>query len=252
MIDNEIDKRPRVETCFSPQLFPLHRDDHDIIVVIDVLRATSAICAAFDNGVKSIIPVSSVDEARAYQKQGYLAAAERGGEIVDGFEFGNSPYSYMTEKVKGETVVLSTTNGTKTINIAKSSAKLVVIGSLINLESLCNWLIEQERNVLCLCSGWQNKFNLEDTICAGAICDKLLATGKFRSEEDSSIAAKYIFQSAEKNYFGFLKSSSHRRRLKKLNLNEDIKYCLTPNQTDVIPILDGEHIVRLEVNSEVA
>src|SRR5690606_31043608 len=134
----------------------------------------------------------------------------------------------------------------------RQSAKTVIIGALINLDALCEWLIDQERNVLCLCSGWQNKFNLEDTICAGAICNTLLATGKFKSDEDSSIAAKYIFQSAEKNYFGYLKSSSHRRRLKKLNLNEDIKYCLTPNQTNVIPVLEGDHIVKMNTKKEVA
>jgi 2-phosphosulfolactate phosphatase len=238
----ERDNRPKVEVCFSPGLFPLHKDDHDIIVVIDVLRATTAICAAFDNGVKSMIPVLTVEEAREYQEKGYLAAAERNGEIVPGFKFGNSPYSYRTPEVVGKTVVLSTTNGTKAINVAKSSAKTVVIGSLINLDALCEWLIEQNRDVLCLCSGWKDKFNLEDTICAGAIANQLMATGNFKSEDDSSIAAKYIYQSARDNYFGYLKSSSHRRRLKKLNLNKDIKYCLTPNQTKVIPILVGEEL----------
>ena len=238
----EKDSRPKVEVCFSPGLFPLHKDDHDIIVVIDVLRATTAICAAFDNGVKSMIPVLTVEEAKEYKVKGYLAAAERNGEIVPGFKFGNSPYSYRTPEVVGKTVVLSTTNGTKAINVAKSAAKTVVIGSLINLDALCEWLIAQNRDVLCLCSGWKDKFNLEDTICAGAIADQLMATGKFRSEDDSSIAAKYIYQSARDNYFGYLKSSSHRRRLKKLNLNKDIKYCLTPNQTKVIPILVGEEL----------
>ena len=107
---------------------------------------------------------------------------------------------------------------------------------------LCEWLEKHDKHILCLCSGWQNKFNLEDTICAGAITDYLVNTGQFRSEEDSSIAAKYLFLSAKDNILGYLKSSSHRRRLKNLNLNEDIKYCLTPNQTPVIPILVGDTI----------
>lgn len=243
----ENDSRPKVEVCFSPLMFPLYKDEHDIIVVIDVLRATTAICAAFDNGVEAIIPVATVEEAKAYQDKGYLAAAERNGEIVEGFDFGNSPYSYMTEKTKGQTVVLSTTNGTKAIAVAKGSAKTVVIGSLINLDVLCAWLIDQNRNVLCLCSGWKDKFNLEDTICAGGICDQLIATGQFQSNEDSSIAAKYVYQSARDNYLGFLKSSSHRRRLKRLNLNEDIKYCLSPNQSTAIPILVGDKLVKMAI-----
>ena len=115
----------------------------------------------------------------------------------------------------------------------------------MNLDYLSSWLAQQNKNVLCLCSGWQDKFNLEDTICAGAISDFLISTGNFTSIEDSSIAAKYLFLSAKDNYLGYLKSSSHRRRLKNLNLNEDIKYCLTPNQTDVIPILKNGKLVKL-------
>ena len=211
---------------------------------IDVLRATSAICAAFDNGIASIIPVPTVEEASEYKKKGYLAGAERKGQIVEGFDFGNSPFSYMNPEFKGKDVVLTTTNGTKSLDVAKD-AEIVVVGSFLNLDFLSKWLEKQDKNILCLCSGWQDKFNLEDTICAGAIADYLISTGNFTSVEDSSIAAKYLYQSAKDNYFGFLKSSSHRRRLKNLNLNEDIKYCLTPNQTNVIPILKNGKLVNL-------
>jgi 2-phosphosulfolactate phosphatase len=130
------------------------------------------------------------------------------------------------------------------LDVAKN-AETVVVGSFLNLDSLSNWLEAQNKNVLCLCSGWQDKFNLEDTICAGAISDYLISTGKYTSIEDSSIAAKYLFLSAKDNYLGYLKSSSHRRRLKNLNLNEDIKYCLTPNQTNAIPILKDGKLVKL-------
>ena len=233
----------KVEVCFTPEDYEYYDGRFNTVVVIDVLRATSAICSAFDNGVKSVIPVSTLDEAREYQKKGFLVGAERKGEIVDGFDFGNSPYSYMQDELRNKEVVLSTTNGTKAINIAKN-AKQVLIGSLNNLEALCSFLEEQEEDVVCLCSGWQNKFNLEDTICGGAIAEYLISTGKFTSDDDSTIAAKYLYLSAKDNYFGFLKSSSHRRRLKKLNLNRDIKYCLTPNKTGVIPILKGDKIVN--------
>lgn len=239
-----MDNRKHIEVCFTPGEYEYFKDEYEIVVVIDVLRATSAICAAFDNGIKSIIPVSSIEIAREYKEKGYLVGAERKGQIVDGFDFGNSPYSYMKEELRGKEVVLTTTNGTKALNIAKD-AETVVVGSLLNLDALCKWLEKQDKNVLCLCSGWQDKFNLEDTICAGAISEYLIGTGKFTSTEDSSIAAKYLYLSAWDNYMGFLKASSHRRRLKNLNLNEDIKYCLTPNQTDVIPILKDGKLVQL-------
>ncbi len=239
-----MDNRKRIEVCFTPGEYAYYKDEFEIVVVIDVLRATSAICAAFDNGIASIIPVPTVEEAWEYKQKGYLAGAERKGQIVEGFDFGNSPFSYMKEEFRGKEVVLTTTNGTKSLDVAKD-AEIVVVGSFLNLTALSKWLYEQNKNVLCLCSGWQDKFNLEDTICAGAISDYLISTGYYRAIEDSSIAAKYLFLSAKDNYFGYLKSSSHRRRLKNLHLNEDIKYCLTPDQTDVIPILKDGKLVKL-------
>ena len=239
-----MDNRKHVEVCFTPGEYAYYKDEFEIVVVIDVLRATSAICAAFDNGIKSIIPVPTVEEAQEYKRKGFLAGAERKGQIVEGFDFGNSPFSYMKEEFRDQEVVLTTTNVTKSLHVAKD-AEVVVVGSFLNLEALSKWLSEQDKNVLCLCSGWQDKFNLEDTICAGAISDYLISTGNFTSDEDSSIAAKYLYLSAKDNYFGYLKSSSHRRRLKNLHLNEDIKYCLTPNQTDVIPILKNGKLVKL-------
>jgi 2-phosphosulfolactate phosphatase len=238
-----MDNRPTVEVCFTPNLYPLHMDDADIVVVIDVLRATSAICTAFENGIDKVIPVSTIAEALEYKQQGYLVAAERKGQVVPGFQFGNSPYSYMGKDLNGKTLVITTTNGTKAFHTAKS-ANQVVIGSLINLDAVSNFLINQKKNVLLLASGWQNKFCLEDTICAGAIADQLINTGDFTSIQDSSIAAKYLYLSARENYLGFLKSSSHRRRLKLLDLNEDIKYCLTPNQTSVVPIRKDNYLVN--------
>lgn len=238
------DTRKRVEVCFTPGEYTYFKGEFEIVVVIDVLRATSAICTAFEYGISSIIPVPTVEEAIEYKKKGFLAGAERKGKIVEGFDFGNSPFSYMKEEFKGKDIVLTTTNGTKSLDVAKD-ADTVVVGSFLNLNALSLWLEKQDKNILCLCSGWQDKFNLEDTICAGAISDYLVSTGNFVSTEDSSIAAKYLYLSAKDNYLGYLKSSSHRRRLKNLNLNEDIKYCLTPNQTDVIPQLKNGKLVKI-------
>lgn len=234
----------KVEVCFTPNMFPLYAEDFEVVVVIDVLRATSAICTAFHYGVDKIIPVSTLDQAIEYKDKGYYVAAERKGKIVSGFEFGNSPLSYTNDKLKDQTLVLTTTNGTKAINMAKDIEHLL-IGSFLNLDAICNYLIELNKSVLILGSGWENKFCLEDSICAGAISEQLLKTNKFKCNNDSTIAAKYLFLSAKSNYFGYLKASSHRKRLKMLNLNEDIKYCLTPNQTDVIPVREDYYLKKL-------
>lgn len=234
----------RIEVCFSPGEYHLYQESFDLVVVLDVLRATSAICTAIEHGVKEIIPVATVEEARELQAKGYIAAAERGGQIVEGFDLGNSPYSYMDPQLKGKSVVLTTTNGTKAIDMARSK-ETVVVGALNNLNALCDWLIEQERDILVLGSGWKDKFNLEDTICGGAIANQCLASGKFYADEDSTVAAKFIFRSSRDNMFAFLKASSHRRRLRALNLNEDVKYCLTPNNCTAIPVLKNGSLVQL-------
>ena len=233
--------KPLVEVCFSPEQYSLYGNNFDIVVVIDVLRATSVICTAFHYGVKKIIPISSIEEASIYLKKGFHVAAERKGEIVNGFKLGNSPLTYMNGDLKGQTLVITTTNGTKAIETAKD-CKQLLIGSFLNLDALSNYLLQMNKNVLLLASGWQGKFCLEDTICAGAICDQLLKTNKFVSVNDTTVASKYLFQSAQSNYFGYLKASSHRKRLKKLKLNEDIKYCLTPNLTDVIPFREDNYL----------
>lgn len=240
-----LSERKIVEVCYTPGQFQLYQQNFEIVVVIDVLRATSAIASALHHGVEKIIPVSSVEEARAYQAQGYIVAAERDGQVVEGFPFGNSPYAFMNPDLKGKTVVLTTTNGTKAIKMA-SSKKTVVIGCLNNIDALCKWLIEQHKDTLILASGWKDKINLEDTICGGAIADQLLESRKFRADEDSTVAAKFIFRSAKEHLWSFLRSSSHRRRLIKLNIQKDVKYCLTLNTIDTIPVLEEGALIRLQ------
>jgi 2-phosphosulfolactate phosphatase len=243
------DYKYRVEVCFIPGQYPLYAADMGIVVVIDVLRATSAMVAAFDSGVDRIIPVATVDEARAYiGREGYIAAAERNGEVVEGFTYGNSPLAYVGQDLRGKTIVMTTTNGTKAINLAKD-ARMMVIGSFLNLSALSEWLVEQNENVLLLCSGWKDKFNLEDSIFAGAVMERLLASGKFGLEEDSSIAAQYMYMAARDNYMGILKAAPRRRRIEQLKLLADVKFCLTPDQSRVIPMLRDGELVRMEVSA---
>ena len=206
-------------------------------MVIDVLRATGTICAVGQwGGQDHSIP--TVEQARELQQQGCIAAAERNGQIVEGLISAFTPV-YLADALVGKTVALTTTNGTKAIAMAQDMPQ-VAIGSINNLDAISTWLMQQPGHVLLLCSGWKDKFNLEDTICAGAIADRLIDIARYKSIEDSTIAAKHLFLGVRGNIFSFLKASSHRRRLRNLNLGEDIKYCLTPNTVNVVPVLhDG-------------
>lgn len=232
-----------IEVCFSPQSYPLFHKPDSIVVVIDILRASSAITTAFFNGVAKMIPVSTVEEAQKYKEDGFLVAAERNAEIVKGFDLGNSPFGYMSAKVKGKTIAITTTNGTLAINVAKDAYK-VVIGSFLNLDVVIEYLKKEKRDVLFLCAGWKNKFNLEDTLYAGAVAEKLIYKYGFNSACDSAIASIELYKVAKHDLYGFLGNSSHRARLEKLDLERDIKYCLTPNQCPVLPVMEGKFLVK--------
>lgn len=237
----------KLEVCLTPALLPLYPIRESIVVVIDVLRATSSMCYAFENGAKSIIPVDSIEACRAYEGQGYLLAAERNGEVVEGFDFGNSPFSYTAEKVAGKTVVLTTTNGTKAIELSKE-AHQIVIGSFLNLSVLCDWLKEQDRDVLLLCAGWKDRFNLEDTLFAGAVMHQL--KNYFGYYCDAAIAAEDLYLTAKEDLRGYLRKSSHAQRMADLNIEADVQFCLQKDQCKTIPVLAGNQLVILE--SEVA
>lgn len=233
-----------IEVCLTPALLNLFDTKDSIVVVIDILRATSSIVYGIDNGASAIIPVAQVDDCLIYTAKGFLLAAERNGEVVEGYDFGNSPFSYTSDKVGGKTVVLTTTNGTKALHMAREQAYQVVIGSFLNLKSLCNWLRVQEKNVLLLCAGWKDNFNLEDTLFAGAVVNELRKD--FTHFDDSCVAAEDLYLLAKDDLRSYLHKSSHSHRLAELNIEEDVKFCLQLNICEAIPVLIGEELVRLK------
>jgi 2-phosphosulfolactate phosphatase len=232
-----------IEICFSPQSYPLFHNPDSIVVVIDILRATSAITTAFYHGVSKMIPVATVEEAQKYKENGFLVAAERHAEIVPGFDLGNSPFGYMNTRVKGKTIAITTTNGTHAINVARHASK-IIIGSFLNMDTVTDYLRKEKKDVLFLCAGWKNKFNLEDTLFAGAVAEALIYKYDFNSICDSTIAAMELYKLAKHDLYGFLANSSHRNRLVKLDLERDVKYCLTPNQCPVLPVMQGKFLVK--------
>jgi 2-phosphosulfolactate phosphatase len=237
---------PILETCFSPVLFEVEGHTDSIVVIIDVLRASSAICTAFANGAASIIPVADVAEAKKYKSEGYLVAAERDGFVLDFADFGNSPFNFTKEKVTGKTIVFSTTNGTGIIKLA-SPAYMAVIGSFLNLGALISWLIKQDRNVLLLCAGWKNRFNIEDTLCAGAIAEKLLKSGFYATICDSTHAAIDLWSLARNDLPGYIEKAAQRTRLRDKKLDDCIGFCLTPDFTDKIPVIKNGVLVGMEI-----
>ena len=232
----------KLETCFSPALFQPDQHLNSVVVIIDILRASSAICTAFANGAASILPVTDANEAREYKARGYLVAAERDGFILDFADFGNSPFNFTRERVEGKTIVYSTTNGTGIINQA-SSASVIAIGSFLNLSALAEWILRQEKDALLFCAGWKNRFNLEDTVCAGAIATRLMAVGGFTTSCDSTIAAMDLWSLAAPNLTDYIDKAAQRTRLRDKKLDDCIEFCLTIDFTNKIPVMKNGFLV---------
>lgn len=221
--------RPQLYTCLSPALLDLYDVDKSIVVIIDVLRATSTIATALHNGAKAIVPVETVAECIRIGKQiDSITAGERDGQIAEGLEYGNSPFEYPAEFVKGKTLVLTTTNGTRLLHMALSAnAKAIITGSFPNLSAVCNFLLKQNQNVILGCAAWKNRVNIEDSLFAGAVIDRI--GEKFSINCDSSQIALSMYNEAKPDLFEYmkLKNASHYQRLSGFGLEKDIRYCLT-------------------------
>lgn len=222
-----------IDVCLSPDLMHLY-DVHDrTVVIVDILRATSCMTTAFAHGVDSIRTFAALADCLSMKELGYVTAGERDGKKVEGFDKGNSPFEYM-EGMEGARIAFTTTNGTQAI--AKSAgAREIVIGSFLNLSAVARYMAKGENNVLAVCSGWKGKVNLEDTLYAGALVEQL--RDYVAPECDAPQMAERLFQAAKKDLPAFLHDSSHVRRLAKLGIERDIRFCLTTDQYTVVPVL---------------
>jgi 2-phosphosulfolactate phosphatase len=226
-----------IDVCLSPDLMHLYPVHDRTVVVVDILRATSCMTTAFAFGIESIIPVASLEEARSRKSEDTFTAGERDGKKVDGFDLGNSPFEYMQPHLKGKNIAFTTTNGTQAI-VKSLGAIEIVIGSFLNLSRVANHLEHCPNHILVVCAGWKGKFNLEDTLFAGALVDRVQKV--LKPACDAPLAASHLYQSASKDMLAFLKDSSHVQRLARLGIEKDIAFCLTPDQYNVLPILrDG-------------
>lgn len=239
--------QPSLHTSLSPALLHLYDLSNSIVVIIDVLRATSTIATALYNGANAVIPVDAVAECIAMGKElGAITAGERDGKVAEGLSYGNSPFEYPRSFIENKTLVLTTTNGTKLLHMAlNNGAPAIVTGSFPNLTAVADYLVAQKRNVILGCAAWKDRFNLEDTLFAGAVIDRVKS--HFHINCDSSQMAESLYQEAKSDLFNFMKekNASHYLRLAGYGLDKDIRYCLTPDGANVLPVYkDGRLVVQ--------
>lgn len=234
----------KIQVCFSTDQFEKYADGISIVVIVDLLRATSVISTAFECGIDAVIPVTTAEEALAFKNiDNHIVAAERNTLRLEGFDYGNSPYHYIDSDVKGKILALTTTNGTKAIHLAKDHK--VITASFVNIDAVTNYLVKENNNVIIFCSGWKGYFNLEDTIFAGALSERLLSNSNFTSNCDALQGAVQLYSSAKSDLFGYLKDSAYRNRNNSEEVIKDTRFCLNPSITsDIVPIFVKDRLIR--------
>jgi 2-phosphosulfolactate phosphatase len=228
---------PSLHTVLSPKLLDIYDVSNSIVVIIDVFRATSTIATALHNGAEKIIPVDNVEKCIAIGNAtpNSITAGERDGKVIEGLQYGNSPAEYSVDFIKGKTLVLTTTNGTKLLHMAiNKGASDIITGSFPNLSAVCKYLIEQNKNVYLGCSAWKDRFNLEDTLFAGAVIDRVKE--HFLIHCDSSLMAEQMYQLHKNDMPQFIKNTTHWHRLAKHGLEKDMEFCVTIDAANVLPI----------------
>jgi 2-phosphosulfolactate phosphatase len=233
-------KMRSIDVCLSPDLMHLYNVQSHAVIVVDILRATSCMTTAFAHGIECIAPFARLEDCLAMKSKGFFTAGERDGKKVDGFDFGNSPFEYMDPKLRKQKIAFTTTNGTQAI-VKSLGAQQIIIGSFLNLSAVVDHLRKTNEDILIVCAGWKGKVNLEDTLFAGAVVDRM--KNEIVLACDAPLAAQHLYNVAKSDMISFLKESSHVKRLARLNIFKDIEFCLTPDQYSVVPRLVDNYLV---------
>lgn len=206
------------------------------VVVIDMLRATSVITTAINNGCTGVIPVLTIEQALEIadkDRKKYMLGGERKALKIEGFDFSNSPLEYNEEVIKGRTLIMTTSNGTRAIKGSRS-AKNILIGALINANAVAKKLVSLGNDVMMVNAGTYGEFSMDDFICSGYIVDCLLNKSHQIQLMDITKTAHYIYKQNE-NITSFVKHASHYQRMKELNLDDDLEYCFKKDIIDIVP-----------------
>lgn len=239
--------KPSLTTVLSPRLLDLYYVSDSIVVIIDVFRATSTIATALYNGAVRVIPVDNVEQCIATGKSlNAVTAGERDGKIIPGLQYGNSPAEYSRDFIAGKTLVLTTTNGTRLLHmaLAKGAAE-VITGSFPNLSAVAAYLLQIQKPVILGCSGWKDRFNLEDTLFAGALIHRL---GEHFTIDncDSSLMAENMYRLHRHHLYSFVQQTSHWHRLAAYGLEKDLEYCITEDGANTLPIYKNNALIAAE------
>jgi len=241
----------RIDVFFGPAGLTASDVAGRVVVVIDVLRASTSIATALANGARAVIPVDSTEEvvnrAKAFARSEVKLAGERQMRPIPGFDLGNSPREFSREVVEGKTVLLSTTNGTAAI-ASLQGPRDVVIGSYVNFSAVLAMLRAALRggtDIAILCAGRDKQFSLEDAACAGRFAHHAMRRRTDVAVNDAAFASMLIDRRYSDNLMRLFSASAHGRALSEAGYGDDLTDCAAIDSFPIIPIYQDRQITKL-------
>lgn len=235
---------PALRVHLLPSLVaPAELADHTIVVV-DILRATTTVVHALAAGAREVVPLLEIADAqarKAHLGSQALLGGERGGKRIEGFDFGNSPAEFTSDRLAGKTLLFTTTNGTRALAHAQQG-KRVLLGAFVNLSAICRDLADAEE-IDILCAGTDQEVTREDVLFAGAVTTELCAANSYECNDQAEIAADAWRSAAQQMTAGsplaaLLRGSQGARNLIEIGQERDIEICATVDKFDLVPVLD--------------
>lgn len=231
----------KIDVAFLPEYGNKLDVSDTVCIVLDIFRATSSIITAISNGCRTIVPVSSIEDAYSVAERlgTPLFAGERQSIRIEGFDFGNSPFEFSADKVRDKTIVMTTTNGTIAIKAAERAC-LTLLGSFINAQAVCQSASRQKRDILLICAGTDGMFSLEDALCAGLLVDTLSKDGSY-TLTDAAQGVQVMYNGAGAALLEIAGKSRNGKRLFDLGLQKEVEYCLRADSVIAVPVYrDGK------------
>jgi len=227
----------KVDIIISADDITKSKIENKIAVVIDMFRATSVIVTALSNGCKEVIPYLTIEEtlehAKTLNREDYILGGERKAVKIDSFDLSNSPLEYTEEVIKNKTVLMTTTNGTRTLT-KSTSAKRILIAAMINAKAVAKELLNIDEDVVIINAGTNGNFSMDDYICGGYIINEMLNQDKNLELTDISKTANIIYE-ANTDIISYVKQATHYSVMKSLKLDDDIEYCTKKSIIEIVP-----------------
>ena len=241
----------RLDVFFTPnQVKPIETAGR-LVVIVDVLRASTTVATALGNGAKTVIPVEGADEvisrSREFARSQILLAGEQKMHPIAGFDIGNSPQAFTPAMVEGKTILITTTNGTKTL-LGVQNARDIVIASYVNFTAVLAMMkvaASSNTDIAIICAGEEGSFTLEDAACAGRFVRAIPKRSDSIQTNDAAAASVVIEKKYGDNIAKVFKESSHGQALQSAGFGDDLAAAAEVDSYPVVPIYQDRQITKL-------